>query len=516
MSSIYIQEPPTHGKVSLETSVGDIEIELWSRECPKACRNFVQLCMEGYYNKNKFHRVVKDFIVQGGDPTGSGQGGESIYGAPFKDECHSRLRFVRRGLVAMANAGKDDNASQFFFTMGPTQELQGKHTLFGKVVGDTIYNMVKLQEVEVGPDDRPLHPPKILKTKVLNNPFPDIEPRKAIEMILDDDENQKKKKKPKSNMKATKNFKLMSFGEEAEEEEEALQTVSKSQFKKPKSAHDLLNDEKLSKDTGAIIDSVDTIDGDIGEKISEKDDQVNIESLRDKLKSKKPKKAEKRVHEEDEIILGLDDEDDMFEDEGTKQKRRKEEIRKEIRALKKDLKKGDTEPEAKVDKDQVKTKLQKLTEEERNNDMLVSFHAEQEKYEHLKASKKGKSKNKGSKREALTMDFLKNFKSKLFTVKNNEENETTKKVTQDIPPKKLAEDIGTNKIDAESSEDDDNWMANSLKFQSDDPVLAKDASTKDDDWFDIYDPRNPMNKRRRERDSNQKTTKKWSKGAVNS
>ena len=73
MSSIYIQEPPTHGKVHLETSVGDIEIELWSRECPKACRNFVQLCMEGYYNKNKFHRVVKDFIVQGGDPTGSGQ-----------------------------------------------------------------------------------------------------------------------------------------------------------------------------------------------------------------------------------------------------------------------------------------------------------------------------------------------------------------------------------------------------------------------------------------------------------
>ena len=62
-------------------------------------------------------------------------GGESIYGRPFKDEFHSRLRFVRRGLVAMANAGKDDNASQFFFTMGPTQELQNKHTIFGKVVG---------------------------------------------------------------------------------------------------------------------------------------------------------------------------------------------------------------------------------------------------------------------------------------------------------------------------------------------------------------------------------------------
>ena len=68
MSNIYIQEPPTNGKVCLETTVGDIEIELWSRECPKACRNFVQLCMENYYNKTKFHRVIKDFIVQGGDP----------------------------------------------------------------------------------------------------------------------------------------------------------------------------------------------------------------------------------------------------------------------------------------------------------------------------------------------------------------------------------------------------------------------------------------------------------------
>ena len=74
MSNIYIQEPPTSGKVLLETSVGDIEIELWSKEAPKACRNFVQLCMENYYNKTKFFRVVKDFIVQGGDPTNTGNG----------------------------------------------------------------------------------------------------------------------------------------------------------------------------------------------------------------------------------------------------------------------------------------------------------------------------------------------------------------------------------------------------------------------------------------------------------
>lgn len=68
----------------LKTSVGDIDLELWTKEAPKACRNFIQLCMEGYYNGTIFHRVVKGFIVQGGDPTGTGQGGESIYGQPFK------------------------------------------------------------------------------------------------------------------------------------------------------------------------------------------------------------------------------------------------------------------------------------------------------------------------------------------------------------------------------------------------------------------------------------------------
>ena len=83
-----------------------------------------------------------------------------------KDEFHSRLRFVRRGLVAMANSGQHDNKSQFFFTMGMTPELQGKHTIFGKVVGDTLYNMLKLQDVETDEDERPLYPPKIIRSDV--------------------------------------------------------------------------------------------------------------------------------------------------------------------------------------------------------------------------------------------------------------------------------------------------------------------------------------------------------------
>ncbi|CAH8666980.1 unnamed protein product [Schistosoma margrebowiei] len=146
MSNIYVTEPATHGKVILKTTVGEIEIELWSKEAPKACRNFVQLCMEGYYNDTSFHRLVRGFIVQGGDPTGTGEGGESIYGQPFKTEIHSRLSFNRRGLVGMACLEENMNGSQFFFTLGSATELTGKHTLFGRVAGETLFNMLRLGE----------------------------------------------------------------------------------------------------------------------------------------------------------------------------------------------------------------------------------------------------------------------------------------------------------------------------------------------------------------------------------
>lgn len=94
----------------------------------------------------------------------------------YKDEFHSRLRYNRRGLVGMASSEPDDNGSQFFFTLGPTPELEKKNTLFGKIVGNTIYNMIKLNEYEcVG--ERPLRPEKIISTEVVYNPFDDIKPR---------------------------------------------------------------------------------------------------------------------------------------------------------------------------------------------------------------------------------------------------------------------------------------------------------------------------------------------------
>merc|ERR1712142_1268412 len=145
------------------------------------------------------HRVEKGFIAQGGDPTGTGNGGESIYGAPFKDEFHQRLRFTRRGLVAMANGGgSHDNGSQFFFTLYRAPELDKKRTIFGKVTGNTIYNMARFDDVDVDEDHRPYCPPKIIKTQILNDPFDDIVPRDIVHPHAQKEEEKKEEKKIKS------------------------------------------------------------------------------------------------------------------------------------------------------------------------------------------------------------------------------------------------------------------------------------------------------------------------------
>lgn len=219
MSEVYIREPANKGKVCLHTSAGDIDIELWAKEAPKACRNFVTLCMEGYYNQTIFHRVIKDFMVQGGDPTGTGQGGESIYGAPFGNEIHPRLRFRYRGLVGMANAGRGtvSNASQFFITLSRADGLDGLHTLFGKVTGHTVYNVLKMAEGVIDPKtDRPADPPRILSAEILWNPFDDIVLRQPASTTAPSEDSPKKPEK-RDELKTTKK-QLLSFEEDEEEE----------------------------------------------------------------------------------------------------------------------------------------------------------------------------------------------------------------------------------------------------------------------------------------------------------
>lgn len=200
MSTAYNVEPQPTAKVLLKTTVGDIVVELFAKQIPLASRNFLQHCLDGYYDNALFHRLVPGFILQGGDPTGLGTGGESAmeHGAPFADEFHSRLRFNRRGLLGMANSGqKDDNLSQFFFTLDKTPELQGRNTMFGRIEGDTIYNLMKMSEAELAEEggDRPLYPSRILSAEILVNPFVDMVKRTRVETITQDDKKTKKKRK---------------------------------------------------------------------------------------------------------------------------------------------------------------------------------------------------------------------------------------------------------------------------------------------------------------------------------
>lgn len=258
MSSFYSSEPSTNGKVILHTSFGDVDIELWPKEAPLAVRNFVQLCLEGYYDNTIFHRVIKDFMIQGGDPTGTGTGGESIYGKPFKDEFHTRLKFTHRGIVAMANSEANSNGSQFFITLGETKWLDNKHTIFGKVTGNTIYNVVEAGNVETE-EERPKRKLVLKSTEVISLPFDDIYPRNITKRNIEIEKEGIKEKVEDNNkmskkIKAVKNLKLLSFGDEAEEEEE---TITKSNFCGIKSAHDVLTDDPMLQKKLAIeLDSM--------------------------------------------------------------------------------------------------------------------------------------------------------------------------------------------------------------------------------------------------------------------
>ena len=145
----------------LETTQGSIELELFDEIAPKTCENFRTHAKNGYYDGIIFHRLIKEFMTQGGDPTGTGRGGESIWGEPFEDECDEELKFDRAGLLAMANAGPKTNGSQFFITTKDTSWLHMKHTIFGEVV-DGMDVVGKLEAVETGPGDRPIEDQKII------------------------------------------------------------------------------------------------------------------------------------------------------------------------------------------------------------------------------------------------------------------------------------------------------------------------------------------------------------------
>ncbi|KAI0978408.1 hypothetical protein GJ496_010860 [Pomphorhynchus laevis] len=423
MSKVYILEPPTSGKVLIKSTVGDLDIELWSKECPHACRNFIQLCLDGFYDNTIFHRVVPGFIVQGGDPTGTGESGSAAFGQPFKDEFHSRLRFSRRGLVGVAKSN-DENGSQFFLTLDETSELDHKHTLFGKVVGNTIFNMLRLADGEIE-NERPVYPHKIISTEVLANPFCDLKPRSVPNVETPADIVQQK---PKVHARAIKKFGLLSFGDEAEEDELTLTTLKKKIKIKAKTAHDI-NDPLLLSEPLSV-------------------EPFNVPLPKDK---------------EEQLLKEETDEERALAKKTEEVKAERQLLHKEISEIRKELRTF-AEQEAK-----------KSAENEANDGSFITQFNRQALAFNKAKDEINEKKGKGKKRENQTLELLTKFKMKMSAF---------------IEP--VSDFVDSNDTLV-------SLFKHELESAETSQIRAMDANRDDDpDRYDIYDPRNPMNKRRRE------------------
>eukprot|EP00729_Bicosta_minor_P005200 gene5200-26194_t len=478
---IYITEPPTSGKVLLETTHGDVEIELWCKEAPIACRNFVQLCMEGYYDNTIFHRIVKDFLIQGGDPTGTGMGGDSIYGKPFKNEYHQRLKFQRRGLVAMVN-DEEGNGSQFFITLERADDLNKKNTIFGTLKGNTLFNVLQMAELPCIANDRPEDPPRIKRVEVLNAYFTDILPRvtaasrrAAAEAAAAAHAAKTKKKR---SVKAVKNFKLMSFGDEAEEEE--ISTIeAKAKVGKIVSSHDAGVDSRLSRKAASTLTAEEAAAA--AEAAVAKD---RVTAVPDGASAPKYQ----FTSAEDRIAAA------------------NEEARKLIQEIKGPSKSAQEAAAAAAAAEAAAAK------QRTNAQMLLDEQASV--YEAANAALKGTSKKK---RQDDTLAMLGMFTSQLNSdvqlggdfgggEPGNQAAEAT------LEKKASEEEAGEDEDqdqDEEQEEDADeydaNWMTGALK----DPEFDRFATEgidpdHDPNTLTLEDPRNPMNQRRREKDGGSK------------
>lgn len=166
------------GYARIETNLGHLNIELQTETAPRAVWNFVQLSKKGYYNGVSFHRNIRNFMLQGGDPTGTGKGGTSIWGKNFQDEFDGPLTHDSRGVVSMANKGKNTNSSQFFITYKAVPHLDRKHTIFGRVVGG-LDILQKMENAPVDSSSRPIKDIIMENVVVFVDPFEEFQKQKS-------------------------------------------------------------------------------------------------------------------------------------------------------------------------------------------------------------------------------------------------------------------------------------------------------------------------------------------------
>ncbi|KAF9648731.1 cyclophilin-like protein, partial [Thelephora ganbajun] len=163
--------------VTLHTTLGDLKIEVFCEAMPKAAENFLALCASNYYDGCIFHRNIKNFMIQTGDPTGAGKGGQSIWAKPFEDEIRSTIKFNARGMLAMANSGPDTNKSQFFITYGKQPHLDGRYSIFGKVIDGADSTLDAMERVPVNNKNRPLNEIRLTNVTIHANPIADAQIR---------------------------------------------------------------------------------------------------------------------------------------------------------------------------------------------------------------------------------------------------------------------------------------------------------------------------------------------------
>ena len=329
------------------------------------------------------------------------------------------------------NDGSECN-TEFFFTLDATPELQNKHTIFAKVSGETIYNLLKLNESPTDSNDRPLYPHKINKVKILHNPFEDLVPNIDSKKSSKEERTEPKKKK----QEGVKNFKLISFGDEAEKDEQEVESFPKEVAKEPIKSNSFCSSSKTAK------------------------------IMEEKPWTVKPQQEASKVISEQNEESDSDYESTIEKEKLLELERKRKEIQDQIKDVKKQYQKGQKEKA-----EQKETETAKI-EERKEDGVIRDYLDEKEKYKQKKLNVKGKT------REDFTLSLLAKFKNKLHSAIDSEI----------IPAEGQS---------AQNS-DDENWLSHKLDFsESEAAVLAKDASKKQDDWYDIYDPRNPLNKRKR-------------------
>jgi peptidyl-prolyl cis-trans isomerase SDCCAG10 len=500
MSAIYNLEPQPTASVIIHTTRGELSVELFAKQTPLTCRNFLQLALDGYYDNTIFHRLVPGFILQGGDPTGTGNGGESIYdggafsgdldpwpmdqrmgknagptGINFKDEFHSRLKFNRRGLLGSANESRPDtNGSQFFFTLDKAEELNGKNTLFGRIAGDTVYNLAKMGEGEVDEaTERPTYPVKIERIEILVNPFEDMKKRSRVAAHAPSKTTTTKDKKKKR--KGGKQ--LLSFGDD--EGDDDMPVLKKKKF-----------------DTRIVMEAP--------EEAPE----------HDKVPSK-PAKAKKERASEKRVSIA-DEDKDKGPDQATPREPPKDVRQKPAPPVKMEMKDESPEPEAPR-----KTALERANEEEAalKASMRRTIHSEEPVKEKKKSalesmipetSIRGRKRRPGAANtsaaeDAKALRMLKAFQSRLEKAPPEKENEPAVRETTKEGGDAQAGDEEAELCDLhfiancqsctswdkqeKDESDDEGWMSHSLSFAAD--KLGKDLSNrrKAEEELVVIDPR---------------------------